>query len=1583
MAENDAVEMIGLGVDLIGGPQTLAILREIRAEYQLINQLSGRGATGGGSGQLVSGREKALQDRANQLGRDRVALEKQVSDEEINIRALAANKKLEINQRVNQRAEQLRQQEKTRQVQFEKDEADRHREALNQRRLRIQAYSRLPGIAERDLTSERKSFQRYRRDPARDEQTNVYRRQIAEELQGQRIAQREKARAEDQIQQQAIAAAAQRKAQFRREIQTLTDKDERDRAIAARRIAANTRSSLYDSALIRRRDGTIGEAETINDALGRLPRRTLRLDAQGNPFSPYYNAPQLNAPAGTGSRSGSNLDLTDVSQLSAGQYQQLLKAGRIDAKTGAILPPRAPTGGPSGGGPSGPPPPNFRRSGALNERGFFTTGDAVGRITRNILLYEGISLATRGLSEYIVKSIQAAKTSVDLGNGLVFATQQANGNVEANRALAVSLQGVGLSRSEGFKTVTQAARFTQGRPDDTSRLVQVITDVAASRGLGVNQSDQLIDALRARKPRIYEELFNTKPEDLYKQAANRSLDTQSGQGFTGVTGGDYETRAQKITKYVSALSDAQKHEIELNYILSQSSRFQGEAAERANTLAGRIDKVSAAFSNTEEVVGLFVTDIKPVNSLLENLGNRFASFEKYRAPQIARSGPGGTISESDIQGYGTAKAYGPRAELLNSVNNNLGPTLETGALAGFGYLFGRSKANEASRVAEYYKQLDIATLKYEGNLKLAVQEATTLSQNTRAGFFRSVSAGLQRGTYGLTQSLAENIVGPQFASRIGASTLRKYSAPYGQTQEEFRAAQSEFNKNALIPGRFQAASGVAGGLAGTALGATLGSLVASKLDTGPITATGLTILGAISGNAIGTFAGDAAGRALTGSALGRIGGAAAGGLSVGGAVAGSVLTVAAVAAYIGTSEYKAYADRALRGIEATEEARRKQAQETQRAVSEGRLTYRDTATGQQLTPEEYQNAPGKDIQSTGRRTSFRPTGNDTVSLIGRALDFLLPGRQGPASTDTRVFQDARYQQRISADPVVNIRTREGLEQGLANVSRRTGGLTPAQMSEEIETLNRSIGRLQKIDPKDLQIVDKVELQRETERVSLLNDALSETQKLRDKQELLSQYGTTDENYINKTLIPYRDEAGKREATRKEKELTGRSEYVSQLTNALSKLRDARQGAFRLPGDIGTSLEGEDNPYVKVLADEATAAERMRQQWGFLGKAATQYFTTLEQGAIKRQLNKLEFSTYTTASNLRGQADRELAIRNGPGLSRADQDYLDIQSAIVDKAVQLPKLWAQTAEVLGRYVSPIRQLQGRVSSLQLATGIGAEGKGPFGRIEGFSAGERTSTFVLPNGSQITTVLEAGRSNDYAQFAAKSASLANLSPQARRAVTESYADTALSIFGEFSPQQIRQAGLAQTYAQAAGLKAGGLDRRIQEAQDKAIFNAQEDQRLQAQLKADEQFRRAQLAKGYDPRDVGRESDSLLLARTDNIAPKDLSFEQFRGRQEALRRQADRTEADRQEAQAAVNQGLAYQAQMVDLLAQIRAGILGGNMSLLVQVQNDTQARIDQSALQELSSGRYNIPLDTGESKTSPYTKSFDRYGRGGRK
>jgi hypothetical protein len=463
------------------------------------------------------------------------------------------------------------------------------------------------------------------------------------------------------------------------------------------------------------------------------------------------------------------------------------------------------------------------------------------------------------------------------------------------------------------------------------------------------------------------------------------------------------------------------------------------------------------------------------------------------------------------------------------------------------------------------------------------------------------------------------------------------------------------------------------------------------------------------------------------------------------------------------------------------------------------------------------------------------------------------------------------------------------------------------------------------------------------------------------------------------------------------------ELIHRQEAALGKLRDFVKNSYQVIGTIAEA-NAPDNPFVKIFSDGATAAERMKQEYGFLGDATVKYFTDLESRAGSIKLIAAEFENLAKVQSSTMQASREGRERRGPDLSSYEKAQLDVTNAQLNAAKQIPELYERAAKVLGIHVDHFQIIQRQVALIQRDLGLPQpEGRQPGsvagtylaqrdsrGRfidsrqvgagtplnqnIPGFTAGERQASFIGPDGKPRSFTMDVGQRNDYLAYDAAQQRRAMMSPEARRASDRAGSAAIVEILGQIPPEVLRRnPALAQTYVGALSNQAGGLQQDVTDARARAEILAQNNADVTSAARAAADKRNEMIRAGRDPNEVARQYDKTVLGLTSGIPVKDLSPDAFQARQDAFKREAERAGKQEEDARKAVEEAQKQRAEMLDVAKAIRDAVLGGNMSVLVQVTNDTDARTDTEALQDANADK---PGKIGYPTAKP---SMGRYGK----
>ena len=1263
-------------------------------------------------------------------------------------------------------------------------------------------------------------------------------------------------------------------------------------------------------------------------------------------------------------------------------------------------PPPPPRGGrgPSGGGPIPPkPPPQL-----FNEKGFFTTTDAIGRITRNILLYEVISRATYGLAQYTTEALQSAKASVELGNALKFSSEQAGRSATETASLVAEIKPLGLSTQEAQKTIIEATRFAENRPQDVDQLTKTVIDIAASRGIGIDKADELVEQLRRRESKFYKRIFGRTVESIYQEEARRQIIENPFRQFGGgpvqgkgnplikgqlieSKGKNWLTDEDQVNKIVANMDDAAKEAAILNYILSQTGKFAGEAEQRLGTLAGRMDLASAAFANAKEQTGLFITELKIVNDLFEAIAGQGNILEKYSAPKL---GDTGRFSE-DARKFAEQQVSGPRAQLLDTVNSLLTPTnLGLAAGAGALALYGRRQANERVRLQRYQELLP----------DLGPQAATAEAQRAKAGIVSATATGMRRVTLGMTtgildltsaaaqqiglstlegkaalrsarigfgtrsimpSGLGQPFIGPLYPGPIGAvpiTPLERYrqqtlgTKPFPQPQGPYTpyfagprptvgsaAEQGLYTpytsgQRPLTPFQQRASDlgGTAGGIGGLLVGGEIGSLVARNMQVGPMTATVLTITGSVVGGAIGTAVGTAGGQFASQFLSGSAGGAIAGylsrsvgpgflkGVPIGPSTVGAGSTGAPLAAQaMSSAAIGAVAFGAALGIAGLAVIKYS---ESHLEANQKELQKQEAITGAWNKQVGEMNRAFKEdrIQLRDKATGEilspkqlveRGKNIDTVDIESKTVTIY--AGTGPGGLPKFEEKPVGPQARV---PILG---EVPLEDQAKYGKTRIEGYSEFAIPRSL-LVGSEMDRLLEAQSLELEQFEQ-ELRQEQDRRREAGQGPVPELRIEQRREAFVARQRRERDDFSAQRNPLFANILERRAQDEEEKLRDRERL-------LTKLKSLEDDIAKYPGEIAGKLTGGANAFVKPLADQATLLQRMKLEWGDLGDSMVQYFVKLEQQSINLELVRLRFESFAKALDLRRKAERERDQYLGPGYSTRQNliaGAFGTQAQGVDQLGNLRLLQRMLGR--GRFDSP-RNLIGDAQF----------------RIQGYQEALRRA-------------LEAGGDRGQLQ--------------------DLYSQQVIGTAQGLGPELLRTRRgreLGGDIQGAIQLQRQAIARRTEDEYRKVAAQTAEDERLRQDFILAEQQRQQLLQQGLPAKAVGEQLDKYILGRTENIPIKDLTYDQFTQRQEALKREAGREIDKETEARAAVQKGLEIQKRLLIEVEAIRNGVVGGGTGeaakVRIDVQNTTQARVSTEGLQ-------NSGYKTGKPRVSDTSFSSD--------
>lgn len=294
-------------------------------------------------------------------------------------------------------------------------------------------------------------------------------------------------------------------------------------------------------------------------------------------------------------------------------------------------------------------------------RGIFGlgAGGGFGTVTARLIEYGAISRGVQAFKDLTKASLESAEAQSQAENALAAASRQAGLLASENERIVQSIQGqAGASRTQALLTTAAAQRFstTAGRPGETGQLSTIIGNIAASRGLGNDKIAELLDQAQHEQGRFAQEYLGSSPEQIYRRYAERHRpELESG----------YQER-RTIQQDVSSLSDMEKRRALIDELERKQTQFAGAMNNRADTLAGKMERVHGAWDNMTSSMGRFLASSQSIVTILDWIAAKLGGIKG--PDEQAGSGPGGLLTEADI-----------RTRALGGVSTNLNAS---SALAG-------------------------------------------------------------------------------------------------------------------------------------------------------------------------------------------------------------------------------------------------------------------------------------------------------------------------------------------------------------------------------------------------------------------------------------------------------------------------------------------------------------------------------------------------------------------------------------------------------------------------------------------------------------------------------------------------------------------------------------------------------------------------------------------------------------------------------------------------------------------------------------------------------------------------------------
>lgn len=262
-------------------------------------------------------------------------------------------------------------------------------------------------------------------------------------------------------------------------------------------------------------------------------------------------------------------------------------------------------------------------------------GSAIATMAMYGGLYKGISV----MKDLTSASIENAKAQSAAEVMLSSATQQAGLLAGQNEGIVKSLMTqAGMSRTLASEATAATTRFatSAGLPGEESRLAKQFANIGAAREVAPGQMAELIDQASKEQGRFAQHYLGVSTETIYRQYAERHR--------TELEAGYPEKRTTQ--QNVASLSDLEKRRALIEAIEDRQGTFANAQAERQATVAGQIDRTSAAWDDITASMGQFVLTSTVVIKDIEALSAVLGFLSPTR--QAKGTGIGGMITQADM-----------------------------------------------------------------------------------------------------------------------------------------------------------------------------------------------------------------------------------------------------------------------------------------------------------------------------------------------------------------------------------------------------------------------------------------------------------------------------------------------------------------------------------------------------------------------------------------------------------------------------------------------------------------------------------------------------------------------------------------------------------------------------------------------------------------------------------------------------------------------------------------------------------------------------------------------------------------------
>lgn len=367
-------------------------------------------------------------------------------------------------------------------------------------------------------------------------------------------------------------------------------------------------------------------------------------------------------------------------------------------------------------------------------------------------------------------------------------------------------------------------------------------------------------------------------------------------------------------------------------------------------------------------------------------------------------------------------------------------------------------------------------------------------------------------------------------------------------------------------------------------------------------------------------------------------------------------------------------------------------------------------------------------------------------------------------------------------------------------------------------------------------------------------------------------------------------------------------YAKTALDALKTTRDAAEKNF----DRLAEIQGDGNPFVKIMVDAEKRARELEKTFGILGESVVREMQKVEAAYARQKILGLQLDQELKSRALRREAD---ALAGFKGITGGEQRRLNQIDAQINAAESIPELLAK-AEAIAKGIVKVQE--GQYNEKGFRTDPDKPLKMELG-IDQNSINKRIFDELL----RVNT--------------------GGLGFEAGGLAEEKISAALVNLFNSMAPEMQAKiasgeggTGQQRAFANAFRNQADSYQRRIDEEVKKAEVADRAVKSVQEDIKLIEEARR----NGLDT----READARLLATTGELRPEEQTAEIRQARIEALRREADAESRARDDANRVIEDSTAATQELTAAIDKMAAELQKPeNRKLLIEVTNKTNANV----------------------------------------